>query len=157
MELKVSESRGTGRKIELRAIPAARHWNLTLYLCFKAFASVHSRLLRLFMVYIFFLLDTIKSPVNSSGWFICFKNNKNQAARVIKRHFFFFLLFSSFCVCVWKEQLLPLQFNPLVLPLSVFDTLFGFMPERPSAVSRLFAYGIHIEVGLQIWDVCTLF
>lgn len=107
------------------------------------------------MVYIFFLFDTVKPPVNSQHWFICFKNNKQHTAPVGDKRLPVTLF--SLCVCVWN-QLLLLQLNPLSLLVSASDTLFGFMPKRQSAVPPDFLLMAFIlKAGCRFEDACIVF
>lgn len=83
------------------------------------------------MVYIVVLFDTVKPLVNSPGCFVSLKSSSTLClleTSDYKGH-----VIPS--VSVIGNQLLPPQLNPLSLLVSVFDTLFGFMPKCRSAAS----------------------
>ena len=105
------------------------------------------------MVYIFFLFDTVKPLVNSQGWFICFKNSEQHAVLIGDKR----LPETLFFLCVWWNQLLPLQLNPLLLPVSVSDTLFGFMPKHQSAATPpdFLLMALIFKTGCRLGEGCV--
>lgn len=114
----------------------------------------------LFMAYIFLLFDVVKPAVNSSGRFICFKNNKLWACshqRLVIRScpFFFYPMCGNHNFC---------HFNliPGPLPCLSLTHFSGLEPKLPSAVSlRLFLFcfvfpWLSIFDRLHVWEVCFL-
>lgn len=105
------------------------------------------------MVYIFFLFDAVKPPVNSPGWFTCFKNNVQHTALIGDKRLPETLFFLS--VCVKETNFCLFSLIPLSLPVSVSDTLFGFVPNYQSAVSPDFLLvALVLKTGCRLGDVC---